>query len=136
MQRAEPSGVTAEINVTPLVDVVLVLLIIFMVVTPILHSGAEIDLPVTEQPPERPDRERRILVSIERHGAIRIDGSEVSGDRFQQRMRELAEQQEGREVVIEGDARARFVQIKNAMLAVRAAGFNHVGLIAERRDPS
>ncbi len=129
-------SVRAEINVTPLVDVVLVLLIIFMVITPILHSGPPIDLPVTEQPPDKPDDGHQVVITITRGGVIWVDGEEVSGERFQQRMRELAERRGDHDVVIEGDARVRFVQVKNAMMAVKAAGFDGVGLVAERREPS
>ncbi len=135
MRRAEPRPLTAEINVTPLVDVVLVLLIIFMVVTPILQSTT-VDLPITEQPPEQSDDGRRIVISIERNGAITIDGVPVSGDRFQQYMSEAAERRGDHDVVIEGDAHLRFAQIKNAMLAVKGAGFSGVGLVAQRREAS
>ena len=71
MQAVKPDKVQSAINVTPLVDVVLVLLIIFMVVAPQMQSGPSVDLPTTDQPPTRQDTGRQILVAIQRSGSTR-----------------------------------------------------------------
>ena len=134
MQAGRPGKVQSAINVTPLVDVVLVLLIIFMVVTPQMNSGPALDLPATDQPPKREDGGRQILVAIERSGAIWIDNEQVAADRFHESLREAAEERADWKVVIKGDSRLTFGQVKQAMLAADAAGFKDVGLIAERRD--
>jgi len=134
MQVGRPGKVQASINVTPLVDVVLVLLIIFMIIAPQLHSGPELKLPTTDQPPEKPDDGRQILVAIERGGTIWIDSEQLTPEQFLQSIKAAAEHREDWQVVIKGDARLTFGEVKRAMLAVEAAGFKDVGLITERRD--
>jgi len=134
MQAVEPDKVQSSINVTPLVDVVLVLLIIFMVVAPQMQSGPSVDLPTTDQPPRRQDTGRQILVAIERSGTIWIDNDQVAADRFYESLQEAAVERAEWKVVIKGDSRLTFGQVKQAMLAADAAGFKDVGLIAERRD--
>ena len=134
MQAAEPGKVQSTINVTPLVDVVLVLLIIFMVLAPQLTSGPELDLPTTAEPPKKPENGNQILVALERSGTIWVDTESVTADRFSAAMRARAATGAEREVVIKGDAALTFGEVKSAMLAIEAAGFKNVGLIAERRD--
>jgi biopolymer transport protein ExbD len=135
MQAAKPDKVQSAINVTPLVDVVLVLLIIFMVVAPQMQStGPAVDLPTTEEAPRREDGGRQVLVAIERNGTIWIDSDTVAAHRFGQSLQEIAESRGDWKVVIKGDSNLTFGQIKQAMLAADAAGFRDVGLIAERRD--
>ena len=134
MQAAKPDKVQSSINVTPLVDVVLVLLIIFMVVAPQMDSGGPpIDVPTTDKAPRHEDEKRQILVAIERSGSIWIDGDQVATDRFHESLLELAKDRDQWKVVIKGDSRLTFGQVKQAMLVADAAGFKHVGLIAERR---
>ena len=87
MQAARPDKLQSSINVTPLVDVVLVLLIIFMVVAPQMHSGPALDLPTTDQPPKREDGGRQILIAIERSGTIWIDNDQVAVDQFYESLR-------------------------------------------------
>lgn len=134
MQAVKPDKVQSAINVTPLVDVVLVLLIIFMVVAPQMQSGPSVDLPTTDQPPTRQDTGRQILVAIQRSGTIWIDSDQVAADRFYESLQEAAVERADWKVVIKGDSRLTFGQVKQAMLAADAAGFKDVGLIAERRD--
>jgi len=135
MQAAKPDKVHSAINVTPLVDVVLVLLIIFMVVAPQMESGGPpLDLPTTDQAPRSENGGRQILVAIERTGAIWIDSDQIAADRFHQSLVDMAEGRDDWKVVIKGDSRLTFGQVKQAMLAADAAGFKDVGLIAQRRD--
>jgi biopolymer transport protein ExbD len=134
MQAGRPGKVQSAINVTPLVDVVLVLLIIFMVIAPQLHSGPDLTLPTTDKPPEKPDDGRQILVALERSGTIWVDSAQLTPQQFPERIREAAKGRDDWQVVIKGDARLTFGEVKQAMLAVEAAGFKDVGLIAERRD--
>lgn len=134
MRPVEIGKVQSAINVTPLVDVVLVLLIIFMVVAPQLAAGPQMDLPVTEQPPEKPDDGRQIRVALEHGGRIWVEDDSVSAERFSDRIRQAAAEDPARQVVIQGDARLSFGEVRKAMLAVESAGFKDVGLIAERRQ--
>jgi biopolymer transport protein TolR len=123
----------ASINVTPLVDVVLVLLIIFMVVAPgMMKPGPEVDLPRTDRPPEQGDARDRLLVTIDQGGALWIDDQQVTPDRFGESLRLAAGGMQDTKVVIQGDARLRFGDVRHTMNAVEDAGFKDVGLIAQR----
>ncbi len=133
MQPVKTGNVQAAINVTPLVDVVLVLLIIFMVVVPQLVTGPGVQLPTTDGPPEKPDDGRQILVAIERGGTIWIDDDALTAAQFAGAIHATAESRADWQVVIKGDARLTFGEVRQAMLAVESAGFKNVGLIAERR---
>jgi len=130
------ANVQSGINVTPLVDVVLVLLIIFMLVAPELQSDAAVTLPKTDRPQDQPDDGRQIVVLIEADGSLWIDDDRVNVEQFPQRIREAAAERDERQVVIKGDARLTFGDVQSAMFAIEAAGFQNVGLIAERRNDS
>ena len=136
MQPVKPARVQSEINVTPLVDVVLVLLIIFMVVTPMLEPGPPVKLPTTDHPPEKPDEGARLLIAVEQDGAIWIEKEELTREQFGQALRQAAERDGDREVVIRGDARLPFGEVKRVMVAVKNAGFTRVGLITHQRGDS
>lgn len=131
MQPVSTGRVQSAINVTPLVDVVLVLLIIFMVIAPELQTGPQVQLPETDQPPKKPDNGKQITVSMEENGTIWVGSDAVRSDEFAERMQEAAAGHEDWHVVIKGDARLTFGEVKQAMLAVENAGFADVGLIAE-----
>ena len=134
MQVDRPESVQCRINVTPLVDVVLVLLIIFMVVAPQLQAGPPLNLPTTDRPPDKPENGRQIQVAIEQDGAIWIDADRVAPEQFSETIRRVAEKRSDWQVVIKGDARLTYGEVRQAMLAVEAAGFKDVGLVAERRE--
>jgi biopolymer transport protein ExbD/biopolymer transport protein TolR len=121
----------SSINVTPLVDVVLVLLIIFMVMAPQLRKGPEVDLPDTARPREQ-DEVAAIRVAIDERGGLWIDDQPVAAERFGESLRAAAGAGPNTKVVIEGDARLRIGEVRQAMLAIEAAGFRGVGLLAER----
>src|SRR5207249_3662196 len=103
MQAGEGVGeVKAEINVTPLVDVCLVLLIIFMVVTPMLVvRGHPVQLPLTEYPDKRPEQEGQILVSIDQAGTLYLDQKGVPKDVFVNTMTEEFERSRTKQVAIQ-----------------------------------
>jgi biopolymer transport protein ExbD len=133
MRPGEPSRLQASINVTPLVDVVLVLLIIFMVVAPgMMKPGPEVDLPKTGTPPEQGDARDRLLVTIDAQGTLWIDDQKVTPDGFGDSLRLAAGGMQDTKVVIQGDASLRFGDVRHAMVAVEDAGFKDVGLIAQR----
>jgi len=133
MQQTKPDKVQSAINVTPLVDVVLVLLIIFMVIAPQLQAGPAVQLPETDQPPKKTDDGRQILVALEWGGTIWLDSDPLTAEEFPPSIQEAARARSDWKVVLKGDARLTFGEVKQAMLAVEAAGFKDIGLIAERR---
>jgi biopolymer transport protein ExbD len=124
----------SAINVTPLVDVVLVLLIIFMVVAPHMRKGPgpDVDLPATEKPREQRDDRARVLVTIDEHGSLWIDDRPVAAGQLGEGLRAVAGDGRSAKVVIRGDARLPFGDVRRTMLAIEEAGFHGVGLIAER----
>lgn len=125
-ERRAPD-VKADINVTPLVDVVLVLLIIFMVVTPMIASGVAVDLPRTAHHSRKPDDGRDIIVSVTQDDRVYV------GTRPLSRLEDLgaairAEQRKfpDKTVFLKGDLRARFGTMRKALQALREAGTNDV----------
>jgi len=132
MRLGEPRELQAVINVTPLVDVVLVLLIIFMVMAPQLSKGPDVTLPDTAKPRDQGDERSRILVTIDEAGGLWIDDQPFAADRFEEGLRAAAGDEPDPRVVIRADARLRLGEVRTAMLAVEQAGFHGVGLIAKR----
>src|SRR5690242_20997307 len=132
MRLGEPTPMKAAINITPLVDVVLVLLIIFMVMAPQMRKGPDVNLPNTAKPNSQGDEKDRILVSIDEAGGLWINDQPVAPEHFAESLRaaEGAERPDIK-VVIRGDARLRLGMVRQAMLAIEEAGFHGVGLIAK-----
>jgi biopolymer transport protein TolR len=130
----ERPSVKADINVTPLVDVVLVLLIIFMVVTPLIASGVAVDLPRTVHHSRKPDDGKDIIVSVTREGKVFV------GTRPLAKLADLgsvisAEQRKfpDKAVFLKGDARARYGAVREAMHALHEANIADVVLGTEER---
>ena len=134
MQAGNSSKLASDINITPLVDVVLVLLIIFMVIAPQLAQGPDILLPTTDKPQAAPDDGKQLVVAIEHGGTIWIENASMTADHFPAGLAQAAEERPDWKVVIKGDARLTFGEVKQAMMAVENAGFKDVGLIAEERE--
>ena len=132
MRLGEATRMQAAINITPLVDVVLVLLIIFMVMAPTMRKGPDVNLPNTTKPSEQGDERGRILVSIDDAGKLWINDHQVAAEQFGDTLRAAAGAEQEPKVVIRGDARLNFRQVRDAMIAVEEAGFRGVGLIAKR----
>ena len=99
---------SADINVVPLIDVVLVLLIIFMVVTPMLQKGVPVNLPVTEAPEPTPDTEKQLQISVKADGSVYLGPNVVRKDQVESSLKEIFERTPDREKVgavaeVEGD---------------------------------
>ena len=131
MRLGEPAKMQSAINVTPLVDVVLVLLIIFMVVAPQMRPGPDVNLPTTAKPREQGDARDRILVTIDEHGSLWIEDQPVAAERLGEGLRAASGTKPSTKVVIQGDARLRFGEVRQTMLAIEEAGFKGVALIAK-----
>ena len=133
MQLSEGGRLQSAINVTPLVDVVLVLLIIFMVMAPHMRQGPgpEIDMPETAKPAEQ-GSPSRILVTVDERGVLWIEDREIATERFSDELRAAAGLQTEPKVVLQADARLPFREVRQTMLAIEEAGFPGVALIAER----
>jgi biopolymer transport protein ExbD/biopolymer transport protein TolR len=135
--RNEGAKVNSNINVTPMVDVMLVLLIIFMVITPMLQNKVNVDLAKTDNPLPMPDadKEDAIVVAVTRDGKIYLGQDPVAGDQLGARVREkLGDDSKKKEIYVRADARARFLDVENAIDDVRTAGIDSVGLLTEKKS--
>lgn len=117
----------AEINVTPLVDVMLVLLIISMVAAPMLQRGIHLDLPATETASEIV--EARVVVSLDREGRIRVNEKPVHEELFEERMRALATARPGETVFLQADRLQYYGEVLRLMDTLRKAGITKISLV-------
>src|SRR5258706_872419 len=131
---ADKGNLRSDINVTPLVDVCLVLLIIFMVVTPML-SGGKVDLPQTDQPSKKPESTKQISIEVELANPpkLSIDHNPYSKDQFERQLNEIYQRSPNKEVVIKADRHLTWGQVKEIMKITKDAGFENVGLIADKK---
>jgi len=123
----------SDINVTPLVDVCLVLLIIFMVITPMLQKGKPVMLPQTDNPGKKPESEKELLISIQADKTIFIDTKWFPDKDFAIKMKEFGERAANKDVLIKADSRLNYGDVKNVMKMIKDGGFEHVALITEKR---
>jgi biopolymer transport protein ExbD len=139
MQSASGSSenaIKADINVTPLVDVCLVLLIIFMVVTPLLLKGQDVMLPETAKPEKMPEGAKQLNVFIKADSSVVIGQDWVPKDRLAAHLKEIYTATPDKDVVIKGDRELKYKQVRNLMKVLNEAGFSGVGLVAERKQTS
>ena len=131
---ADKGNIRSDINVTPLVDVCLVLLIIFMVVTPML-SGGKVDLPQTDQPSKKPESSKQISIEVEfaNPPKLSIDHNTYARDQFEHQLNEIYQRSPNKEIVIKADRRLTWGQVKEIMKVTKDAGFENVGLIADKK---
>ena len=123
----------SEINVTPLVDVMLVLLIIFMVVTPMLQKGKPVMLPQTDQPDKKPETDKELLISVQSDKMIFIDAKWYPEQEFAAKMREFSDRAQSKDVLIKADKQLTYGDVKKVMRMIKDGGFEKVALITERR---
>ena len=131
LNKLSHAALNSEINVTPLVDVCLVLLIIFMVVTPMLQKGVPVNLPVTENPDKTPDTEKQLQISVKADGSVYLGPNVVRKDQVETALKEIHERTPDREVAVKGDKLVKYGDVLDVLRACREVGFNDVGLIAQ-----
>jgi biopolymer transport protein ExbD/biopolymer transport protein TolR len=135
-KRDEGSKVSSEINVTPMVDVMLVLLIIFMVVTPMLQKGVSVDMAQVNNPlpMEDADKEDALLVSVTRDGKVYFGSDQITIDALTTKVKDrLATNAQNKQVYVKADMRAHFGSVVQVVDAVRAAGVDDLGLLTDQR---
>jgi biopolymer transport protein TolR len=134
--RNEGAKVNSNINVTPMVDVMLVLLIIFMVITPMLQNKVNIDLAKTDNPTSMPDadKEDSIVVAVARDGQVYLGQDKVAASELGAKVRDKLTDKPGKQIFVRADARAKFLDVENAIDDVRTAGVDSVGLLTEKRQ--
>lgn len=128
------AGLTSDINVTPLVDVCLVLLIIFMVVTPMLQKGVPINLPVTEEPEKTPDTDKQLQISVKADGTVYLGSYVIRKEQVQSELEAIHQRTPDREIAVKGDRLVKYGDVLDVLKACREVGFNDVGLIAQPKN--
>lgn len=138
MQTGKNNGrsVMSEINVTPFVDVMLVLLVIFMVTTPILYQGVDVNLPKTEsRPMPSLDRERKVVVTLNKDGEIFIEKQQYTLNELRIEIRKaMAEKGKNltdEDVFLRADSSVPYGTVVEVMSEIRNAGVQKIGLITE-----
>ena len=126
------SGIKSDINVTPLVDVMLVLLIIMMLVAPLLQQGVQLTLPSATNTADKPDTADQTVVFIDALGKLYVNQIEVPASDVAARLGTIMEDKTDRTVYLKGDTDAPYSAIMQMMDALRKAGIDTVGLITER----
>jgi TolR protein len=127
----QTQALNSEINVTPLVDVCLVLLIIFMVVTPMLQKGIPVNLPVTEDPEKTPDTDKQLQISVKDDGTVYLGSTVVRKEQVQSELAQIHDKTPDREIAVKGDKKVPYGAVLDVLRACREVGFNNVGLIAQ-----
>ena len=133
VQLGGGGGVKSDINVTPLVDVMLVLLIIMMIVAPLLQQGVSVKLPVATNTTEKPDTQEQTVLAIDSNRRLYLDAVPVLKDDLQRRVTEILENKKDRIVIIKADEDVEYRHVMDAMDELRASGVEDMGLITERK---
>jgi biopolymer transport protein ExbD/biopolymer transport protein TolR len=136
MKRPEAPSVTSDINVTPMVDVMLVLLIIFMVITPMLTKGVNVDMVRTKNPiaMKDADKDDAILVAVTRDGKIFISpgNKQMSLEELPSKVRDLQTNKLDKTVYIKADLRSKYERVEEVVDSLRSAGVDQIGLLTEQ----
>ncbi|HKW16040.1 MAG TPA: biopolymer transporter ExbD [Terriglobales bacterium] len=134
-KRDEGSKVNSNINVTPMVDVMLVLLIIFMVITPMLQKDITVDLAKVNNPEQMTDadKEDAIVVAITRDGSVYLGRDRIAADQLTNKIKDRIASQVDKRVYVRSDARAKYKNVVEVVDNVRSAGVDDLGLLTEQR---
>ena len=129
---ADEDGPVATINVTPLVDVMLVLLVIFMVTAPMMQQGVEVDLPKATNAPLRGSQEQ-VVISIDKTGIVYLGaGNKIEVDTLPDKIKAIMENrpEDQRKVYIKGDTALQYGKVMEVMAGLHSAGINQIGLVS------
>jgi biopolymer transport protein TolR len=135
-KREEGKKVNSNINVTPMVDVMLVLLIIFMVITPMLNNKVNVDLPVATAAVvmENANKEDAVMVAVTRDGKIFLGADQITVDSMASTIASKLEKNPEKKVYMRADNRAMYGKVMDAIDGIRGAGVSDLGLLTEKRD--
>ena len=133
-KKAKDLAPVSDINVTPMVDVMLVLLIIFMVITPMLQKGVQVDLVKTKNPIPMQDADKSdaIIVAVTRDAKVYLNTTQMNPDDLPNKVKDLLTNRINKTVFIRSDSRARYEKVVTVVDNLRAAGVDQVGLLTEQ----
>ncbi len=126
-------GLKADINVTPLVDVMLVLLIIMMLVAPMLQQGVSVKLPQASNSADKPETQEQTVVAVTSDRRVYLNGVPIQEAELGTKIQTLMETKKEKVVLIKGDEEAPYSSIMGAMDRLREANIENIGLITERK---
>jgi len=126
-------GYVAEINVTPFVDVMLVLLIIFMVTAPMMSEGLEVDLPTTRHVEVLPTESENMVMTVKRDGAIYLDQYQVPREELQDKLRLLVKTK-NKTLFLQADKEVPYGVVVDVMADIKEAGIEKMGVVAQRGE--
>ncbi len=129
-RRARRHGLNAEINVTPLVDVMLVLLIVFMIAAPLLSVGVPVELPKTDAK-SLPSQTEPITISVDRNGAVFIQDTQVTLEQLVERLVAVSANGYEERIYLRGDTGSDYGDVMKVMARINAAGFSNLGLVTD-----
>ena len=134
-KRNEGAKVNSDINVTPMVDVMLVLLIIFMVITPMLQKGVSVDMAKVNSPSPMPDadKEDALLVAVQRDGSVFFGTEKTNVNQLTDKVKDRLANRTDKRVFLKADARAKFGAVVEVVDNVRAAGVDQLGLLTDQK---
>jgi biopolymer transport protein TolR len=134
-KRNEGAKVNSDINVTPMVDVMLVLLIIFMVVTPMLQKGQSVELAKVNNPESMPDadKEDAMIVAVMRDGKVYFGRDQITPDQLTEKIKDRLASSSDKRVYVKADARAKYGSVVEVVDNVRAAGVDDLGLLTDQK---
>jgi biopolymer transport protein TolR len=132
---ASKGSLKADINVTPLVDVMLVLLIIMMLIAPMLQKGVPVTLPLADNTVDKPETQDQTVVAVDAKNGFWVNGVQVEKNDLGNRVKSVLEEKAERIVLIKGDTDASYSSIMYAMDDLRKAGIENIGLITEPKTP-
>jgi biopolymer transport protein TolR len=135
LRRGRSRRALSEINVTPLVDVMLVLLIIFMISAPLLTAGVPVELPKTEAG-AIDNQNQPLTVSVREDGSIFVGATQTPFAALAPRLRELADASPGKPVYVRADGRAPYAVVAQVMASLAQSGFTSIDLITDTGGPS
>ncbi len=135
-KRDEGSKVNSNINVTPMVDVMLVLLIIFMVITPMVQNKVNVQLAKSIDATPMPDAEKEdsVVVAVTRDGKIFLGANQISLADLGSKVSALLENKTNKEIYMRADARAHYGNVMDAIDGVRTAGVDQLGILTEQAN--
>ena len=132
---ASKGSLKADINVTPLVDVMLVLLIIMMLIAPMLQKGVDVRLPLADNTVDKPETQDQTVLAVDARNGFWFNGVHVDKKELGTRVKSVLEEKAERIVLIKGDQDASYSSIMYAMDDLRKAGIENIGLITEPKTP-
>jgi biopolymer transport protein TolR len=133
MQLGKTGGVKSDINVTPLVDVMLVLLIIMMIVAPMLQKGVDVKLPTAANTADKPETQDQTVVAVTADGRLFLNSVEVPENDLVRRVTDALEAKKAKIILIKADEDAPYGRVMAAMDSLRKAQVEDMGLVTERK---